>query len=156
GDYYRGPAQALSGRGLRNVSYRFYSVITVPEPTLPAQGHPGLASRCPVGKALPRQLAPTDLPGLAAQAEPLDERAVPGDVGLPQVGQQPTAAADREQQTTAAVVVVLMHLEVLVQVIDPAGHERDLDFRRAGVTLTGRVLREDLLLYFNTERHVSP
>src|SRR5262249_45038001 len=93
---------------------------------------------------------------LATQTEALDERPVAGDVGVAQVGQQATTTANQEQQAPAAVVVVLVHLEVLIQVVDPAGHERDLDLRRTGVTLSGRVIRKDLLLDFSVERHVAP
>src|SRR5690348_10514715 len=92
----------------------------------------------------------------AADAEPLPNRAVAVDVLLGQVLQQPAAAADQQQQPTAAVVVVLVHLQVLGQVIDPPGQQRDLDFRRTGVTLTGRVLRQDLFLGGGIERHVTP
>src|SRR5215471_13416238 len=83
---------------------------------------------------------------LAADAEPLPDRAVAVDVLLGQVLQQPAAAADQQQQPAAAVVVVLVHLQVLGQVVNPPGQQRDLDLRRTGVTLTGRVLRQDLLL----------
>src|SRR5919107_445564 len=60
----------------------------------------------------------------AAQTEPLDERAVPGDVGLRQVVEQPATTADQQQQAAPAVVVVLVHLEVLGEVADPAGQHR--------------------------------
>src|ERR1700685_2066949 len=43
---------------------------------------------------------------LPAQAELLDQRAVPGNVGPAQVVQQATAAADEQQQAATAVVVV--------------------------------------------------
>src|SRR5215469_1622562 len=89
---------------------------------------------------------------LAAQAKLLYQRAVPGDVLACQVLEQPPAAADEEQQPAAAVVVVLMHLEVLSKTVDSLRQERDLDFRRAGVTLTGRVRCDDLLLNCGVER----
>src|SRR5215469_1961292 len=151
GDHYRGPARRL-GRGLRDVSCRSYSVISGLVLTLPTQCPPGPAWPAP-GRAGMSGCADAVLP---TQAEALDERPVAADVGVAQVGQQATAAADQQQQPAAAVVVVLVHLEVLVQVVDPAGHERDLDLRRTGVTLTGRVLRKDLLLDFGVERHVAP
>src|SRR5262245_38233883 len=92
----------------------------------------------------------------AADAEPLPDRAVAVDVLLGQVLQQPAAAADQQQQPAAAVVVMLVHLQMLGQVVDPPGQQRDLDLRRTGVTLTGRVLRQDLLLGGGVERHVTP
>src|SRR5437660_7592481 len=94
--------------------------------------------------------------GSAADAEPLPDRAVAVDVLLGQVLQQPAAAADQQQQPAAAVVVVFVHLQVLGQVVDPPGQQRNLDFRRTGVTLTGRVLRQDLFLGGGIERHVTP
>src|SRR5262245_45902082 len=108
-------------------------------------GVTGSSAAGPAGRAL-----------LPAQTETLDERAVPVDVLVAQVGQQPPAAAHQQQQAAAAVVVVLVRPQVLVQVVDPASHERDLDLRRTGVTLIGRILREDLLLDFGVERHVAP
>ena len=148
--------------------FRSYSVITQARANSTGPGSPG-----PVSAPVPRQadecsnfaaaIGSSDLGrpkirvlDLAAQAEALDQRAVPRDVGAPQVAEQAAAAADEQQQAAAAVVVVLVHLQVLVQVVDPAGHERDLDLRRTGVTLIDRVLRKDLLLNFSVERHVAP
>src|SRR3984885_12307172 len=104
-------------------------------------------------RALPAAPPGVNLP---AQTELLDHRAVPVDVFALQVVQQAPAAADKQQQPAAAVVVVLVHLEVLGQVADPLGQQRDLDLRRAGVTLTGRVTRNDLGLHRRIERHVAP
>src|SRR5580700_151092 len=94
--------------------------------------------------------------GLPAQPELLDQGAVPGDVLAGQVLQQPAAAAHEEQQPATAVVVMLVHLQVLSQVVDPPGQQCDLDLRRAGVTLIGRVTRDDLRLHGRVERHVAP
>src|ERR1017187_5641025 len=92
---------------------------------------------------------------LPAQAPLRDERAVPGDVLGGQVLQPPPPAADQQQQATPAVVIVLVHLEVLGQVIDPPSQQCDLDLRRTGVTLTGAVPGDDLLLHGCVQRHVS-
>jgi len=123
----------------------YFLLSSGPAPTLPAQSHRVQRHRPGVKRGQ-----------LPAQPKALDQRAVPVDVGVAQVGQQPAAAAHEQQQAAAAVVIVLVHLEVLVQVVDPAGHKRDLDLRRTGVTLICRVLREDLLLDFGVERHVAP
>src|SRR3954447_3930858 len=93
---------------------------------------------------------------LAAQAEPLDERAGAGDVGLRQVVQQAAAPPDQQEQAPPAVVVVLVLLEVLGEVADPTGQHRDLDLRRAGVVLDRRVVGHDLLLDSTLERHGRP
>src|SRR5262249_11340981 len=58
--------------------------------------------------------------------------------------------------TTAAVVVVLVHLEVLGEVGDPLGQDRDLHLGRTGVALDGRVLLADLGFGFLVERHFLP
>src|SRR5258708_16049746 len=92
---------------------------------------------------------------LPAQAKLLDQRAVASDVLAGQVLEQPAPAADEQQQSVAAVVIVLVHLQVLGQTGDPLGQQRDLDLRRAGVTLTCRVRGDDLLLDFGVERHSS-
>src|SRR6202042_230966 len=73
--YSRGPlprtGPGRSGRGLRDVSCRSYSVITLTWANIPARRPAG-----PVCRAVA---------WLAAQAETLDERAVPGDVGVAQI-----------------------------------------------------------------------
>src|ERR1700751_1801123 len=154
--------------GTRPVFDRSPRVLPAAEALLPR----GLATREPLPRTGPgargrglRDVSVVDIllclaglaPGsAAADTEPLPDRAVAVDVLLGQVLQQPAAAADQQQQPAAAVVVVLVHLQVLGQVVDPPGQQRDLDFRRTGVTLTGRVLRQDLLLGGGVERHVSP
>ena len=55
---------------------------------------------------------------LAPDAEALDERAVPLDVGGLQVLEQAATLADQQQQAAPAVVVVLVGLQVLGQVRD--------------------------------------
>src|SRR5690606_41551690 len=54
----------------------------------------------------------------SADAELLDQGPVAGDVFVAQVLEQALTLADLQQQTTTAVVVVLVHLEVLGEVID--------------------------------------
>src|SRR5215831_13276688 len=117
---------ALLGRGRGTSFCLFLPVIHLPPAGRPAGGF-----------AL----------NLPAQAELLDQRAVAGDVLPGQVLQQPAAAADEQQQPPAAVMIMLVHLEVLGQLLDPPCQQRDLDLRRAGVTLTGRVPGDDLLLH---------
>jgi len=86
---------------------------------------------------------------LPAQAQLLPERPVPVDVLALQVLHQAPAPADEQQQPVAAVVVMLVHLQVLGEIVDSPGQQRDLDFRRAGVTLTGRIGGSELYLAFN-------
>src|SRR5262245_33319066 len=82
-----------------------------------------------------------------------DDRAVPLDVLASQVLQQPASATDQHQETTAAVMVLLVHLEVLREVADPLGQDRDLDLGGARVTRRACVLLDDLGLGFFREGH---
>lgn len=64
-----------------------------------------------------------------------------------------TTLADQDQQATTRVVVVLVELEVLGQVRDPAGEHGDLDLGGAGVALLLAELGDDLLLDVSGESH---
>jgi hypothetical protein len=75
---------------------------------------------------------------LAPQPHLGDDRAVPLDVVLPDVVQEAAALADQHQQAAPAVVVLLVLLQMLVEVVDPLGEDRDLDLGRAGVGVVGR------------------
>src|SRR5919112_3614787 len=88
------------------------------------------------------------------QAEPLDQRAVAVDVGLGHVVQQSATLTDEEHQATTTVVVVLVLLQVLGQVCDAPGEDRDLDLGRTRVTLAGGELFDGLLLDGSVKRHV--
>src|ERR1700733_10215354 len=127
---------------------------------LPRTGPLGALSALRVGVAgrvsVIKNARPEPRVYLPAQTEPLDQRSIAVDVLLREVLQKPPAAADQQQQPATAVVVVLVHLEVLRQVRDSLGQQRDLDFRRAGVTLIGRMPSDDLLLHRGVERHVAP
>src|SRR5947209_18402907 len=90
--------------------------------------------------------------GLAAQPQPLDERAVALHVLAFQVAQQPATATDELQKATLGVEVVLVGLHVLGEVVDPTRQQRDLYLGRAGVTGAGAVLVDDLLLDRGVER----
>ena len=65
----------------------------------------------------------------------LKERTVALDVCLLKVGQQPLAAADQQQQPTAAVVVVLVHLQVLGQILDLVAGALLAEFAEVGQVL---------------------
>ena len=76
-----------------------------------------------------------DLSQLLAQVQLGDQRTVALDVGLLEVLQQTTTLADHQQQTTVGVVVLLVVLQVLVQVVDAVGQQRDLHLGGTGVAL---------------------
>src|SRR6476660_8953560 len=90
---------------------------------------------------------------LAAESESSDDDAVARAVLLHQVGEKAAALADELEEAAARMVVLGKTLEMLGQLLDPLGQERDLDFRRAGVTFLGGVAGDDLLLCFPRERH---
>ena len=85
---------------------------------------------------------------LATQAEVGDERAVALEVGALEVAQQPAALADQHQQAAARVVVLALRAQVLGQLVDPLGEQRDLDLGRAGVGVGAAVLADQLGLLF--------
>src|ERR1700716_700983 len=90
----------------------------------------------------------------AAEAEALDQGPVARNVDRGQVLQQPAATADQQQETPPGVVVVLVHLEVLGQVADPLGQQRNLRLGGTGVTLVDPVGVQDRLLLCGVECHV--
>ena len=79
--------------------------------------------------------------GLLTDAELVDDRAIAIEVGLLEVVEEPTAAADELEQSAAAVMVLRVGPEVLGQVGDAVREERDLHLRRPGVTLVGGKVR---------------
>ena len=85
---------------------------------------------------------------LLADAQLGDDRAVTLDVLLRQIVQQTAALTDHLVHAQTAVVVVGMLLEMLGQLADALGEDRDLDLGRAGVALVGGVVADDLGLDF--------
>ena len=74
-------------------------------------------------------------PSLFAKTELRDEIGVTLFVLAPEIIEQRTALVDQHQQAAARMVVLRVGLEVLGQVVDALGKDRDLDFRRTGVAL---------------------
>ena len=72
-----------------------------------------------------------------------DDGAVALDVVLRHIVQQTAALADHLEQAHTAVIVLLVHLQVLGELIDALGEDGDLDLRGAGVALMGLVLLDD-------------
>ena len=91
--------------------------------------------------------------GLAAEAEIGDQRAVALEVGALEVAEQAAAAADQHQQAAARVVVLAVLAQVLGELVDPLGEQRDLDLGRAGVGVGPAVLADQLLLLVLGQRH---
>jgi len=64
-----------------------------------------------------------------AQAQAFCDRQVARVVGLAQVRKGAAALSNQHQQTTAAGFIVLIGTQVLGELLDAFGHERDLDIR---------------------------
>ena len=77
-----------------------------------------------------------------------DDRTVTVDVLLSQIVQHAAALTNHHQQTTAGVVVVLVHAQVIGQLVDAGGQDRDLDLGRTGVAFVSSILQDDLGLLF--------
>ena len=84
---------------------------------------------------------------LLAQTQLSDQGTITVDVLLLQIGQQIAAAADHLEQAAAAVVVMLVALQMLGQVVDARGEQRNLDLRRTGVALNALSQSDDGLLF---------
>src|SRR5262249_25146805 len=72
---------------------------------------------------------------LLADAEGIDEPTIAVDVLRLQVVEEPAPLDDQLEEAAARVMVLRVDLEVLGQVRDALGQQRDLHFRRAGVAL---------------------
>ena len=92
---------------------------------------------------------------LSPDPELADERAVSLDVGVPQVVQQTPLLANQEEKAAARVVVLGMRLQVLGELPDAGGRQRDLDLGGTRVLVSALKLRDqlalDLCLYCQTK-----
>ena len=83
---------------------------------------------------------------LLSQAQLLDQSAVGLDVLFLQISQQTSALTNHQQQAAVGVVVVAVQLQVLVEVVDALGQQRDLNLGGAGVALVAGIGVDDFLL----------
>ncbi len=89
----------------------------------PPQPHYAKARRSGLSKRL----------DVVANTELLDEGTVLFDVAVLDVLQETAALTDEHHEATTRVVVLLVHLQVLGQVADALGKNRDLHLRASGV-----------------------
>src|SRR6266480_3505993 len=93
--------------------------------------------------------------GLSPDPELGDEGAVALDVGVPQVVEQSPLLADQEKEAAARVMVFGVRLQVLGELPDSRGGQRDLDFGGSRVLVAALVLRDqlafDFVLYCQTQ-----
>src|SRR5206468_6406305 len=79
-------------------------------------------------------------PPSTADAELVDDDAVPFRRSGPEVLEKAAALADQHQQAAPRVMVLGVLLEVILQAVDPLGEERDLHLGRARIALVGAEL----------------
>ena len=84
---------------------------------------------------------------LFAEAELLQDYGVFRQVVLLEIIKQLAAARSHLEEPAAGVEVLAMCAQMLGQVIDPGGQQRDLDLARAGVLLVGFELGDDFGFY---------
>ena len=80
---------------------------------------------------------------LLAKAELLEELVILRQVVTLQIVEQLAAAGGHLEEATAAMEILAVGAEVLGQVIDASGQQRDLDFGRAGVFIVDFVFGDD-------------
>ena len=90
--------------------------------------------------------ASTYLCRLATNAESTDQSAVALDIAALHVIEQTATLADELHESAARVMIAFMNLEVLGEMRNPVGQNRDLNFGRAGVRGVSLIVLDDLLL----------
>ena len=91
--------------------------------------------------------SPTALDGLLpSQAERLYEAPVFLEIVLLEIIQESTPLAYELQEPPAGMEVLLVHLEMLRQVVDPFRQQGNLNIRRTGIAFMPFILIDDLAL----------
>src|SRR5690606_19706813 len=89
----------------------------------------------------------------ATQFELFDQRLVARLVLALEVVKEAAALGNQGEQATAGMIILLVALEVLGQVLDTLRKDRDLDFRRTGITRGRGEFSHKFLLAFSGNRH---
>src|SRR5687767_13569259 len=92
-------------------------------------------------------------PSSAADTQLFDDRAIPFRVLLLQIFEQAATLADQHEQPASRVMVLRVSLEVLGEVGDALGEQRDLNLGRARVALVRLELFDESLLAVDGKRH---
>src|SRR5580704_18177304 len=90
---------------------------------------------------------------LAPDAKAFDQRLIPRLVLRLDVVEELPALRHEFEQTTARVVVFHMRLEMLGQIADPLGQDRNLDLRRAGIARLQGIVFQKRLFALCCNRH---
>src|SRR5687768_15256119 len=101
----------------------------------------------------PRGRAPLVAAVLAADAQTLDERLVAVLVDLLDVVEEAAPGLHHFQQPASRMVVLGVAFEVLGEVGDALGEDRDLHLGRTGIALLGGIFRNEHSLALRRNRH---
>src|ERR1700704_3534731 len=99
------------------------------------------------GNSIPRRLTS------AANAELLDQALVAAFVGALEIVEKLATLRHHLQQASPRMIVLHVSLEMLGEIIDPFGQDRDLHLRRPGVAGLLRVSLDDFRLTLRRNRH---
>jgi hypothetical protein len=86
---------------------------------------------------------------LPADTEAFDQGLVTIVVGILQVVQQTAALVDHLEQTATRVMILLVIGEMLGEMFNARGEQRDLHFRRTGIVRRAAIVRNDLAGLFD-------
>ena len=93
---------------------------------------------------------------LLAKTELRDEISVPLTVLVTEIVEQRPTLVDHHQQPAARMIVLLVVLEVLGQVADTLGEDRDLDFGRTRIAFGAGMILDERFLALLRNRHRFP
>src|ERR1700704_1784843 len=99
------------------------------------------------GSVLPRRRVS------AANAELLDQALVAAFVGALEIIEQLATLRHHLQQASPRMIVFHVRLEMIGQIVDPFGQDRDLNLRRPGVAGLLRMRLDDFSFTFGRNRH---
>jgi hypothetical protein len=90
---------------------------------------------------------------LAADTQFPDERSITLDIFLAEVSQHTLTSANHHHKSTAGVKILLMLAQMLCQLVDARGQQRNLYFRRTCVALFGGVAGDNVGFDLFLKRH---
>jgi hypothetical protein len=88
---------------------------------------------------------------LSPQAKTGNQAAIPFDILISEVLEKPSALADHHQQTPPAVMVFLIDLQVLGEMADALGEQRNLNLGRTRVRVVQPMFFDNRLRVFHAE-----
>lgn len=84
---------------------------------------------------------------LLSDVQLADNGAVTLNICLLEVVEKISSVTYHLEKSAAAVVILVVSLEVFVEIVDPVSEKRDLNLRRAGISLMSSILLDNCLLF---------